>query len=118
MAERKADNKNVAIKTICKSNLLKNDKKLLTMYNEVTILRQIDHPNVIKLYDVYENELYIHLVTEYLEGGELLQRLQNKGTYSEKDAAIVIRSVLKALEYCHKKNIVHRDLKPENLILM
>lgn len=118
LAQDKFTNRSVAIKTICKKGLLENDRKLFTMYNEVSILRRASHPNIIRLFEVYENELYVHLVMEYLEGGELLQRLQSKGLYSEKDASVVIRSVLEALEYCHAKSIMHRDLKPENLILL
>ena len=81
-------------------------------------MRVLDHPKVIKLYEVYENEAFIHLVMEYLGGGELFQQLQTRGAYSESDAATVMRCVLEALDYCHKRHIIHRDLKPENLILM
>lgn len=78
----------------------------------------INHPGVIKLFEVYENEQFIHLVLEYLKGGELFQMLQKKGQYSEKDASVAIKSILEALNYCHCRNIAHRDLKPENLILV
>lgn len=70
-----------------------------------------------KLYEVYENDLYIHLVLEHLTGGELFKKLQKDGIYSEKDAAEAIKHVLEALDYCHARHIVHRDLKPENLII-
>jgi len=90
---------------------------MVSMHREIMILRRIDHPHVIKLYEVYENDLYIHLVLEYLKGGELFQKLQSKGLYSEKDASMAIKYVLEALDYCHNRNVVHRDLKPENLIL-
>ena len=91
---------------------------MTSVLKEIEILRQINHPGVIKLYEVYESELYIHLILEYLQGGELLSHLQSKGVYSEKDASALIKCVLEALEYCHARNIVHRDLKPENLIIM
>ena len=91
---------------------------MTSVLKEIEILRQINHPGVIKLYEVYESELYIHLILEYLQGGELLSHLQSKGVYSEKDASTLIKCVLEALEYCHARNIVHRDLKPENLIIM
>lgn len=88
------------------------------MKKELNILRRTNHPNIVKLYQVYESEFYIHLVEEYLPGGDLLTHIQNKGAYSEKDASIVIKCILDALEYCHARNIIHRDLKPENLIVM
>ena len=101
-----------------KQKLMESETNMQMILNEIEIMRKINHPNIIKLYEVYESDLYIHLVLEYLRGGELLTHLKNKGAYSEKDAAIVIRRVLEALEYCHSQNIIHRDLKPENLIVM
>ena len=117
LAKRNTDNLSFAIKTIFKSKILENPRNTEAMHKEIMTLRRIDHPNVIKLYEVYENEIYIHLVMEYLEGGELFKRLQSKGTYSEKDASLAINHILQALAYCHGKNIIHRDLKPENLIM-
>eukprot|EP01022_Parablepharisma_sp_SALTPOND_P024908 TRINITY_DN560_c0_g1_i1.p1 TRINITY_DN560_c0_g1~~TRINITY_DN560_c0_g1_i1.p1 ORF type:complete len:914 (-),score=67.53 TRINITY_DN560_c0_g1_i1:1166-3907(-) len=117
LAQRKRDDESFAIKTIEKTKILENPRNMVSMHREILILRKVDHPNVIKLYEVYENELYVHLVLEYLKGGELFQKLQSKGVYSEKDASLAIKCVLQALDYCHTQNIVHRDLKPENLIL-
>lgn len=105
------------MKTLDKAKLLANPRSLLSATREINILRQINHPNVIKLFEVYENDLYIHLVIEHLKGGALFTHLQNKGLFSEQDAARAIKYVLEALVYCHARNIVHRDLKPENLIL-
>jgi serine/threonine protein kinase len=85
--------------------------------SEIDILRAVDHDHVIKMAEVYESEKYIHLVLEYLEGGELFERIKSKGLYSEKDASAVMKNLLLALDYLHQKGIVHRDLKPENLIL-
>ena len=89
-----------------------------SIIKEIHLLRKINNPNIIKLYEVYENELYIHLVLEWLKGGDLLNHLMEKGAYTEKDASMLIKLVLEALEYCHSRNIIHRDLKPENLIIM
>ena len=104
------------LKRIEKAKILENSRTIRSMYNEIVIMRKLCHKNVIRMYEVYENESYIHLVLEYLKGGELFQKLQNKGTYSEKDASVVIKCLLEALNYCHSINIIHRDLKPENLI--
>ena len=118
LAQRKKDGLSFAIKTIEKTKILENARNMVSMQREINILRRINHPNVIQLREVYENDLYVHLVLEYLRGGELFQHIQNKGLYSEKDAALAIRHILEALNYCHVRNIVHRDLKPENLILV
>lgn len=117
LAWRKSDNRVFAIKTVEKVKVLKTQKTAQFLHNEIATMRQISHPNVIRQYEVYENDMYVHIVLEYLKGGELLQRLQNKGTYSEKDASVTIKCILEALSYCHSLNVLHRDLKPENLIL-
>lgn len=112
------DNENYAIKVVKKSKLSENIKNIKALIKEIEIMRKINHPRIIRLYEVYETDSSIYLVTEYLEGGELLQRMRSNGHCSEKDASIVIRCVLEALEYCHENAIVHRDLKLENLILV
>ena len=81
------------------------------------MLRRLNHPNIIALYEVYESGKYIHLVLPYLEGGELFERIKSKGLYKESDAVPVMYQFLSALAYLHEQRIVHRDLKPENLIL-
>lgn len=117
-AIRKRDGKAFAIKTIEKSKLMEHPRNLLALEREIDILRRLNHQNIIKLYEVYENDLYIHIILEYLMGGELFQQLQSRGVYSEADAALVFKCILEALDYCHERNVIHRDLKPENLILM
>jgi serine/threonine protein kinase len=118
LAKRRKDQGKFAIKTVEKSKLMEKERNMLCFAKEVDILRRLNHPNIIRFYELYENEVYVHLVLEYLKSGDLLSHLQNKGVYSEKDASHVIRRILEALEYCHARNIIHRDLKPENLIIM
>eukprot|EP00826_Nyctotherus_ovalis_P007362 TRINITY_DN1182_c0_g1_i10.p1 TRINITY_DN1182_c0_g1~~TRINITY_DN1182_c0_g1_i10.p1 ORF type:complete len:269 (-),score=40.65 TRINITY_DN1182_c0_g1_i10:1145-1951(-) len=112
------DDENYAIKVIKKNKLSENIKNIKALIKEIEIMRKTNHPRIVRLYEVYETESCIYLVTEYLEGGELLQRMRSNGHCSEKDATIVIKCVLEALEHCHERNIVHRDLKLENLILV
>ena len=69
------------------------------------------------MFEVYEGHDYVHLVLEYLKGGELFDKIQSKGGYSEADAARVMNRLLEVVVFCHHKGIVHRDLKPENIIL-
>ena len=113
-----SNNKKYAIKIIYKHKISKSNTMIMLVQNEIDILRKLRHPYIINLHEVYENEYCIYLVMEYLEGGELLYHLETKGTYSEREASMLIKCILKALKYCHSKNIIHRDLKPENLLLM
>lgn len=86
------------------------------MQEEYNVMKQIEHPNVVKLYDMYQSPKKVYMVLELLTGGELFDRIVSKGNYSEQQAAEVMRDLCKALKYLHGKNIVHRDLKPENIL--
>jgi len=97
------------------------DKKALkgkedSLENEIRVLRRLDHPNVVKLLEAYESKSYVYLVMELVTGGELFDRIVEKGSYTEKDAADLIKQVLSAVAYMHDSGVVHRDLKPENLL--
>ncbi len=85
--------------------------------NEIEILRYLNHPSIITLYEVFEAADYVHLVLEYLKGGELFDKIQEKGSYSEGDAAKIMKQLLETINYCHQRNVIHRDIKPENIIL-
>jgi calcium-dependent protein kinase len=82
----------------------------------------MDHPNIIKLYEVFEDNRYIYLIMEECTGGELfdkiIARIQNKNLFSEKEAASIFNQMMSAICYCHSIGICHRDLKPENLLLL
>jgi len=79
-------------------------------------LQQLDHPNVIKLYEYFEDEENVYLVCELCAGGELFDRIIKAEFFEEDQAAEIFRQILQALNYCHTQNIVHRDLKPENFL--
>ncbi len=105
------------MKSIDKSRVLPHPHVLRSLEREVTILRQMSHPRILKLFEVYEDELYVHMVLEYLGGGELFKRLDSRcGLCPEDEIRQIARCVLEALEYCHARGIVHRDLKPENIV--
>jgi serine/threonine protein kinase len=118
LGQDKLTGRPVAIKTIEKDKALAHHRGLVSLEREIETLRRIRHRSVIQLFAVFENELYVHLILEPLEGGTMVKYLTSKGRYSEKDASIAIRQVLEALDYCHGLNIAHRDLKPDNLLLM
>jgi calcium-dependent protein kinase len=89
--------------------------------SEINIMIKMDHPNIIKLYEVYEDKRYIHLIMELSTGGELfdriMDRIMSKSLYTEKEAASLFKQLMSAICYCHSQGICHRDLKPENLLL-
>ncbi len=118
LAVKKCDGKNYAIKTIDKTKVSSRSSILRSVEREITLLRRTSHPHIVKLFEVYENDLYIHLVLEYVGGGELFKRKDSCGLYSEKEVQHIARCVLEALDYCHALHIVHRDLKPENIVFV
>lgn len=71
------------------------------MGNEIDILKQVDHPNIVKCYDIYEDEKYIYIVMELLQGGELFDQILKKEKFSEKEARDVVAPIFDALAYCH-----------------
>jgi len=79
-------------------------------------MKKVDHKNILKLYEVYEDEDHFFLVLELVEGLELFDKIVDRGNYSERDAANIVKQILEAVRYLHKEGIVHRDLKPENLL--
>lgn len=106
-----------AVKTIRKDSIVKDMAERAKFFAEVDILRATDHPNIVKLFEFYEDEKYYHLVTEHIAGGELFDYIVKSKMLSEPMAAHFMRQILRAVAYCHSLNIVHRDLKPENLLL-
>ncbi|TVY35656.1 Serine/threonine-protein kinase [Lachnellula subtilissima] len=84
---------------------------------EVAIMKLIQHPNIMRLYDIWENRTEIYLVLEYVDNGELFERITSSGRLGEEEAIRYFRQILSAVGYCHSFNICHRDLKPENILL-
>ena len=84
---------------------------------EVDILKNLNNPNIMKLYEVYEDNTRIYLVTEFFEGVELFDEITTPGRFNEASAAHVMKQLLSAVQYCHKKNVCHRDIKPENIMI-
>jgi len=102
-----------AVKVIDKSAIKDSED---TLRNEIDILKSIEHPNIIALKEIFDSKSKLYLVMELVSGGELFDRIVEKGSYTEKDASILIKKVVDAVSYLHGKGIVHRDLKPENLL--
>ena len=93
------------------------NKKSESSQNEVDILRKISHPNIVNIFEIYEDSKKYYIMMEICEGGELFEAISQQGSFSEGDCANIMKSLLSAVNYLHGKNIVHRDLKPENIML-
>ncbi|XP_031419420.1 serine/threonine-protein kinase MARK1 isoform X2 [Clupea harengus] len=105
----------VAVKIIDKTQL--NPTSLQKLFREVRIMKFLNHPNIVKLFEVIETDKTLYLIMEYASGGEVFDYLVAHGRMKEKEARAKFRQIVSAVEYCHQKKIVHRDLKAENLLL-
>ena len=85
--------------------------------NEIGMLKSIDHPNVLKYFECYQDEFNYYIVTEYCPGGELLSFIVKERGINDWQAAYCMKQVLSAVNYCHARGIVHRDLKVENILV-
>ncbi|XP_043257057.1 serine/threonine-protein kinase MARK2-like isoform X7 [Colletes gigas] len=115
LAKHVPTGKEVAIKIIDKTQL--NPNSLQKLFREVRIMKMLDHPNIVKLFQVIETEKTLYLVMEYASGGEVFDYLVLHGRMKEKEARAKFRQIVSAVQYCHQKKIIHRDLKAENLLL-
>ncbi|KAK9294337.1 hypothetical protein QLX08_011010 [Tetragonisca angustula] len=115
LAKHVPTGKEVAIKIIDKTQL--NPGSLQKLFREVRIMKMLDHPNIVKLFQVIETDKTLYLVMEYASGGEVFDYLVLHGRMKEKEARAKFRQIVSAVQYCHQKKIIHRDLKAENLLL-
>jgi len=107
------DGEKYAVKIVEKT-LIQDEIKLLR--REIEIMKQVEHENILKLIEIFEDDEKVYIVMELVDGSELFDRIVNKGYYSEKSTVHIVKQILNAVKYLHSKNIAHRDLKPENLL--
>ena len=114
--DRKQKDLLFAIKTLKKQHMTKTYFEMIK--NEVNILSNLDHPNIVKYFGVYEDDLYIHILMEYLKGYDLYKiiALKKYTDFDEKDVCEIMFQLLQALSFIHNQNIIHRDIKPENIL--
>lgn len=105
----------VAIKVLNKAKLKDH---LDSIKEEVRILTKLDHPNIVKYYETYDDTKYMYLVMEYCNGGELFDKIahQKNQMFNESEAAKIMKKLLRAITHCHAQGVVHRDIKPENIM--
>ncbi|XP_061591160.1 calcium/calmodulin-dependent protein kinase IGb [Cololabis saira] len=103
-------------KTFAMKCVKKKKKVDINLENEITVMRRIKHDNIVGMEDFYESQTHYYLIMQLVSGGELFDRILDRGMYSEKDASRVIQQVLQAVNYLHQNGVVHRDLKPENIL--
>nr|XP_020639579.1 serine/threonine-protein kinase SIK1 isoform X1 [Pogona vitticeps] len=115
LARHRVTKTQVAIKIIDKTRL--DPSNLKKIYREVQIMKLLNHPHIIKLYQVMETKDMLYIVTEFAKNGEMFEHLTSHGHLSESEARKKFWQILSAVEYCHSHHIVHRDLKTENLLL-
>ncbi|OMJ24747.1 Calcium/calmodulin-dependent protein kinase [Smittium culicis] len=108
-------NQEVAVKII-KKTFLEGDENMVK--KEIQVVESLDHPNIVKLLDWFQSKDKYYLVFQLCTGGELFEKICERGHFSERDAVPIIRIAFSAIAYLHSLNVIHRDIKPENFLFL
>ncbi len=113
--EHKSTGLTRAMKKILKNPKSKSEDEK-SILNEIDLLKRMDHPNIVKIFEFYITKEGYYFITEFCSGGELFEEINDKGAFPENFAASIMFQIFSAVNYCHNINIIHRDLKPENIL--
>ena len=116
LVDRKSDKKQFAVKVFSKNVIMGDALERKCLLYEVKMMRQMNHPRVLRLHELYEGENFIYCLCELYRGADLLNSIIKKGSQPEAKALTIMLQIIEALSYMHSKLIIHRDLKPENII--
>ena len=105
------------MKTINKTEGINDEEKKREIFKEINILKTIDHPNILKIFEFYSTKTEFSFITEICSDGELYKEIKERGPFTERYSAYVMYQIFSGINYCHKINIIHRDLKPENILI-
>eukprot|EP01105_Mastigella_eilhardi_P026129 TRINITY_DN7394_c0_g1_i1.p1 TRINITY_DN7394_c0_g1~~TRINITY_DN7394_c0_g1_i1.p1 ORF type:complete len:322 (+),score=74.45 TRINITY_DN7394_c0_g1_i1:62-1027(+) len=105
-----------AVKVVSKRSMGGDQKRVQNLLREIEIMHEIHHANVLSLSDLTEDVNNLYLVTKFMGGGDLFNKVIGRGHFTERDAAKVMKQILEGIAYLHSKGICHRDLKPENIL--
>ncbi len=97
--------------------LKKTEVNMENLINEISILSKLSHPSIMQIFEIFEDNINVYIVSEYCKGGELFDIISQKGSFTEKEACVVMKQLMSAICYSHQNGIVHRDLKPENILM-
>mmetsp|Transcript_5142 Transcript_5142/g.5098 ORF Transcript_5142/g.5098 Transcript_5142/m.5098 type:complete len:229 (+) Transcript_5142:3-689(+) len=107
-----------AVKIISKAGLNKAEVDSRSVFHEVEILKTLDHPNILKTFEYFEDRSNFYIVMEYCQGGDLFDKVSQLLVFTEKQAAKIMSQVFSGLSYLHSRGVIHRDMKPENVVIV
>ncbi len=106
------------IKSVSKAHLMETSLRMKSLVNEIQIMREMPHPCLLTLNEIYESDQYVHLVFEILKGEELFSKIKKRSSYTELDVMKIMKAILGVIYHLHSGQIMHRDIKPENILLL
>lgn len=107
-----------AVKIITKAGLAQEVIDSRSVLNEVDIMKTLDHPNILRIFEYFEDHSNYYIVMEYCKGGDLFDKVVSLTKFTEKQAALIMEQIFSGLNYSHNRGVVHRDMKPENVVIM
>ena len=106
-----------AMKEIHKDKIELGSEEEKALINEINIVKSLDHPNIMKVYEFFNRDNCLYIISELLSGGELFDKIKENVRLNESVSAFIMKQVFSAVDFCHQNKIIHRDLKPENILI-